>query len=183
MHVRVVVVMSSPLGPVAAVLTAAEFADKIQGQDAAEGCVLEVVARPLSDLNDYFTVSRLRRMDRGMSACVEDVDARHGRTAPVCACIVLHGHACPQVLQRLPDNVASTAHGVQLRKYVTLYLKATSFPPDGRADPPINPAPQQGVIRATVLDLQRPIGLLLALAAALWLGMDASPAAGACMVP
>lgn len=81
MQMRVVVVMSSPLGPVAAVVTAAEFADKIKGQVAAEGCVLEVVARPLSDLNDYFTVSRLQRMTRGirMSDC--------GSTVHCCVCL------------------------------------------------------------------------------------------------
>ncbi len=59
--VRVVVIMSSPLGPQAAVITASDFADKIQGQDGAAGCVVEVVARPLSDLSDSFAASKFHR--------------------------------------------------------------------------------------------------------------------------
>ena len=77
-------------------------------------------------------------------------------------------HACP----------LSTAHGVQRRKYVTLFVKATSGPADTAAADDILDAAPEGVLTATVRDLQRPLGLLLALAAALWLGMDGSLDAG-----
>lgn len=63
---------------------------------------------------------------------------------------------------------------MQRRKYVTLFVKATSAEASGTEAL----APQQGVLAAAAQDLQRPLGLLVALAAAMWLGMDASPAAG-----
>lgn len=78
------------------------------------------------------------------------------------------------------DGNPITADGVQRRKFVTLFVKATSSPAEVACTEQAAVAPTtEGVVAAAARDLQRPLGLLLALAAAMWLGMDGSLAAGA----